>query len=343
MESKDQDYSFDSVSIIGLVIKWKRTFFIITLIAIISSIAAAYIIDEKFKSTVILFPSTTNSISKTLLTANQGGHSTDLLEFGAEEHAEQLLQILNSDVIRDKVIEEFELITHYEIKDNSAYPKTEMYEEYKSNISFRRTEFMAVEIEVLDKNPETAAKIANYIAKLLDDTKTSIQKERAVEAYKIVERAYHDKIKFIDSMRDSLKFINKQGVYDVEQQSLALNEAYAKALMSNNKSGIKVIEEKLKILAEYSSDYMKLSESMIFELAALSEVRVQYERAKVDAEKSLPHTFIINRAVPAEKKSYPVRWLIVSVSTISTILLTLIAIILIENVRQYTPQELKES
>ncbi|MBL4716296.1 MAG: hypothetical protein JKX95_06635, partial [Bacteroidia bacterium] len=128
MESKDQDYSFDSVSIIGLVIKWKRTFFIITLIAIISSIAAAYIIDEKFKSAVILFPSTTNSISKTLLTSNQGGHSTDLLEFGAEEHAEQLLQILNSDVIRDKVIEEFDLITHYEIKDNSAYPKTEMYE-----------------------------------------------------------------------------------------------------------------------------------------------------------------------------------------------------------------------
>ena len=115
----------------------------------------------------------------------------------------------------DKVIEKFDLMSHYEIDAESKYPKTELYEEYESNISFRRTEFMAVEIEVLDRNPEKAAEIANYIAQLLNETKTSIQKERAVEAFRIVEKAYQDKINFVDAIRDSLKVINKLGVYDV--------------------------------------------------------------------------------------------------------------------------------
>lgn len=332
----NKEYSFDSISILTLVIRWRKLLGIITLIAIITSVIASLIIKEKYKSSVILFPGTTNSLSNTLFANNKGGQQNDVMEFGQEEHAEQLLQILHSDMIRDKVIEKFNLMAHYEIDTDSKYPKTELYDEYESNITYRRTEFMAVEIEVLDTDPEKAAEIANYIAQLLNEIKTSIQKERAVEAFRIVDNAYRNKLIFIDGIRDSLKVINKLGVYDVEQQSLALNDAYAKALTSNNRNGAKEIEEKMKLLAEYSSDCIKLSETLIFELAELSELRAQYEKTKIDAEKALPHTFIVNRAVAAEKKSYPVRWLIVAISAVSSFLLALLLVIMLENIRNYS-------
>jgi len=336
MVEKQQGYSFDTVNILGFIIKWWKPIFITTIAATLLAavFSAPFFIKPKFKSYVILFPAVTNSISQALLGDNKGRQDEDFLQFGEEEHAEQLLQILISDLIRNKVIDKFNLMEHYEIDTESDYPLTELYKEFESNISYRRTEFLAVEIEVLDTDPKTAAEIANYISQLLDETKTGIQKERAVQALKIVETAYHNKKRVIDGIRDSLKYINQQGVFDFAEQSLALNEAYAKALMSGNKSGINILESKLKNLAEYGSDYLKLSEFLILELMVFSDLRLKYEKAKIDAEQTLPHTFIVNRAVPAEKKSYPIRWLIVVVSTICTFILTLVTLLVLENIKK---------
>jgi len=44
----------------------------------------------------------------------------------------------------------------------------------------------------------------------------------------------------------------------------------------------------------------------------------------------LSHKFIVEKAYPADKKTYPIRWLIVILSTFSSILLA-IAVILINN------------
>jgi capsular polysaccharide biosynthesis protein len=55
---------------------------------------------------------------------------------------------------------------------------TEALQEYESNITFKRTEYMAVKISVLDKDPQLAADIANTIAALLDSVKNDMQKER---------------------------------------------------------------------------------------------------------------------------------------------------------------------
>ena len=45
---------------------------------------------------------------------------------------------------------------------------------------------------------------------------------------------------------------------------------------------------------------------------------------------SLPHTFVINTAYEAEKKSYPIRWLIVVISAISSLILAVIVLSIID-------------
>ena len=59
-------------------------------------------------------------------------------------------------------------------------------------------------------------------------------------------------------------------------------------------------------------------------------MKAKYEEAKVDATESLPHTFVINTAYKAEKKTYPIRWLIVVVSTIASLFLAVILFSLID-------------
>ncbi len=71
-----------------------------------------------------------------------------------------------------------------------------------------------------------------------------------------------------------------------------------------------------------------------YEKEQLSHLRAKYQEAKVDAEQTLPHKFVVNNAYKAEKKSYPVRWLIVVVSTISAFLLSILVIVALENFKK---------
>lgn len=325
---------FNSSSLFIFLYGWRKLFIAIGILAIVTSaiFSSSYFITPMYKANVIMFPTSTNSISKALMADNSGGKQ-DIMEFGAEEQAEQLLQILNSNKIRARIIEKYNLADHYNIDSDSKYKNTELFREYESNISFRRTEFMAVEIEVFDRDPQTAADIANDISALLDSTKNAMQKERAVKGFHIVEKEYNDLKADIKKMEDSLSSLRKLGVNDYETQAEAYNTQLAIALAHNNASGAKALEEKINNLSEYGGAYVSLRDELEFEKKNLSDLRTKYQEAKVDAEQVLPCKFIVNSAYKAEKKSYPVRWLIVLVTTISSMLLCALSLIVIENIK----------
>ena len=99
-------------------------------------------------------------ISQALL-VEHNPYRKDVLEFGEELEAERLLQILNSDEMQNRIIEEFNLFEHYDIKPEDKHAKTWMNLEFDDHFSFKRTELMSIEIEVLDENPEFAAAMSN--------------------------------------------------------------------------------------------------------------------------------------------------------------------------------------
>ena len=64
-------------------------------------------------------------------------------------------------------------------------------------------------------------------------------------------------------------------------------------------------------------------------------LREKYNNARIDAEQILPSKFTVNRATPAEKKAYPVRWLIVLVTALTAFSISLIILLTLENFRQF--------
>jgi len=79
-----------------------------------------------------------------------------------------------------------------------------------------------------------------------------------------------------------------------------------------------------------------LADNAEYERERLILLRSKYEETMVDASKDVPHKFVVNQAWPSEKKAYPIRWLIVVVSTLSAFLLTVLAIIASENYKRFT-------
>lgn len=287
----NNDYNFNSMDLIRFMFKHKWPIIMVTVIAAIASVIVSYTITPKFKSSVILYPKTQVSVSHALTTAELIDPDDHIMNFGDEEATEQLIQTLYSEDIRLAIIEKFNLMAHYNINAEGEYPMTALHEEFSENIRFKKTEYQAVQIEVMDTDPQMAADIANEIALLLDKTLNRMQNEVAVEILKVVENEYQTLLTEIEEIENQLKeFGNRRS----------------------------------------DPQYLSLSEQLLNENSRLSNLKSKLVEARVNANQNLPRKFIVAKAYPAEKKSYPIRWLICVVSTFSAFVFAVLMMLFIE-------------
>ena len=366
MFQKARDTAYlESTSLLILIIRWKKPLIsAVVVAAIVSAIfSGPLFVTPKFKSSVIFFPSSTNSISKALL-EESNSEKQDILAYGQEEQAEQMLQILNSDEIRETIIKKYNLLQHYKIEADDPYPQSRLYEEFKGNITFSRTEFLSVKIEVLDSDPQMAADIANDISSLLDSMKTKIQHERAKEALNIIETSYNNKLAELKQKEDSLQHLRTLGIIDYGSQAEILSDAYTSAasvfenesamltvldkyheqndsIIVNTRARIKGAAAKMKGLqtqidkiTQYGGASISLNSEIAYDRAEISKLKDKYEKLKLDANQSLTHQFIVNKAVKSERKSYPIRWLIILVTTLGTFFIALFTILSLQRFQE---------
>ncbi|MFM2134690.1 MAG: hypothetical protein RL021_90 [Bacteroidota bacterium] len=361
-QSRETGY-LESVSVFVQAFRWRKPLMITTISAALLAFvfSGPTFIVPKYKSSVVFFPPATNSLSKALFEENVSDKQ-DLMAFGTEEEAEQMLQLLNSDAIRDAIVRKYDLFTHYGISKDSDFPMTRLHEEYRDNISFSRTEFMSVRIDVLDRDPQMAADIANDIAALLDSIKNSIRRDRAQEASSILSRACEVKAASIRIKEDSLKSIRALGVMDYISQSAVYSEEFAKAYATLNQeeaalavlesaapmngldtailrtkvrragaaAGVKAFRGKLNQLASHGDASVALGEELEADRKELFRMRQQLDRLKVDTEQGLSNKFVVNKASRAERKSTPVRWLIVLSTAFGSFVLSFMLLSLLE-------------
>jgi capsular polysaccharide biosynthesis protein len=305
----------------------------ITAIGLVAGVAAAFLITPLYKSEVIMFPAITNSVSKALLTEQSTGRD-DILALGDEEDAEQLLQMLHSDRIRDRVSSHFDLRTVYRIKPEAKHPMSDLRKAYERHIKPEYTKFGSVRVTVLDPHPERAADIANFIAAEVDSVWKEMASERAEKGYNVVEEKVRLLEESIRTMDDSLRVLRRLGVHDYSKQSERYNEYMGAAIVKGDQRAIREFEERFKVLAEHGGAYVAIQDRIFNETKRLSMLRMKLEQAQADRDSDLPHKFVVNRAQPSDKKDYPIRWLVVFISGLAALILALLLIVVQENVRK---------
>lgn len=320
--------------------EYRKPILIILAVAALCAIvfSAPYFITPLYKSTVIIYPTSSNSISKVLISTTYQSEK-DIMNIGEDEQTEQMLQVLNSNRVRDKVIKRFNLMEHYNIKADSKYPFTKLNKLYDSRIKFRRTEYNAVKITVMDSDAALAAQMANDIAEIFDSTMNEMQKEVAVKAFRLVEDEYNTLWNEMHQLEDSLNTLRKLGVFDYESQVEMLSQQLAVELGKSNTQGIKNIQDQLDILAEYGGASYAINQRLDNDRLQLSLVKSKYEEAKMDATQDIPHKFVVTSAFQAERKSYPVRWLIVVVTVLSTMLLLVFCLVVYDRSKGFFRHE----
>ncbi|HBX51852.1 MAG: hypothetical protein A2275_00585 [Bacteroidetes bacterium RIFOXYA12_FULL_35_11] len=303
---------FNNKSIFSVLNKWKIHLAIVAVAAIIlgALISSPIIIKPKFKSFTVLYPVNLPVVSE-------------------ESQTEQMLQLIQSTDIRNRVFKAMDIAKHYEIDTNSnKYWMTDLITEWESNVSFRKTEYESVEIEALDTDPVIASKIVDSLIHFYNKKVQSLHRSKSQEVVVIAKTEKDKKKRQIDSLEKHLKFIRDTfGILDYKIQT----REYSRASYGGRES--KEMQSLVKNLKEKGGEYM-LTDSMLWSaMKYYNQLQIYYENNIRDVQKELTYAHLVSTPYPADKKTYPVRWVIVLMTTISSLILAVIAIIFIESKR----------
>ena len=177
--------------------RWWKVLVAAFVVGAIASGIAAWLIKPLYKSSAVIFPTNSNRLSKAIMDYH---YSLDFMDYGIERDCEYAIQILSSKRMQQAVCEHFNLLEHYGIPADHPHRLFKLEEQYKSNITVKRTEFLGVEIGVLDQDPQWAADIANYIASMYDTLCHEIHHDRALSAAEVMDGVCASMEKEIDSL-----------------------------------------------------------------------------------------------------------------------------------------------
>lgn len=331
MKKENSEYS--SFSLLRFIVsKWKLLT-IITVVAAVAAFVCACFIKPHFKSTAIVYAPRTNSVSKILLADETNNERMDMKAYAIEAETEQMLEILNSRELKDKLIRRHNLIQHYALDTTKKYWQTKLYKNLEESMEIKRTKFGAISITVEDKDPKMACRIANDVVDLLDTIKREIENERARAAYAVMQKQLEDVNAEIDRVDDSIRVIMEHGVFDFESQSERIMQQWAIAVAQGNTAAQQRLQALLDTMAIWGPKAEALHDLQFSFREYQSLVKQKMMDAKVDMDNNIPTKFIIQRAIVPDKKCYPKKSIITLVAGLSALIVSVVILLVIENIK----------
>ena len=257
--------------------RWWRVLLVVAVVAAAASLAVALLIKPLYKSSAVIFPTSSNRLSKAIMDYH---YSLDFMDYGVERDCEYAIQILSSKRMEQAVCEHFNLMEHYGIKPDGAHPMARLAKQYKSNVSVRRTDFLGVEIGVLDQDPQWAADIANYMAAMYDTLCHEIHADRAESAARVMDGV-------VEAMQREIDSIGRQPAGAGSWRD-------------------ELVKQKCEQLAD---------------------VQTRAMQTRVDKGLEVSYKYLVDEAVPSDKKAYPKRMLIVLGGTLGAVVVCIFGLL----------------
>ena len=308
------DKFFNSKNIVDILFKWKWHLTVILVLTLIVSaiISSSLVITPLYKSYTVVYPS-------------------NISPYSDENETEQMVQILQSRDIRDSVVRKFDLARHWKLDSNYQYFMSSLDFLFSQRVKITKTPNEAVEITVWDPDPIMACDMVNGMLQFYNSKVRSMHKEKFLEVLNNYADVVAYKKKSLDSLADRAKELGMNyGMMDYQGQTREV----MRALLGTGGSGRMGEAKKYQKALEEKGGEMKLIEEMMTaEAEGYSVFKLDYDRALLDYHREYTFINVLTKPYPADKKDYPIRWLIVVGSLIAVSFLSIIVIGIIEKNR----------
>jgi tyrosine-protein kinase Etk/Wzc len=209
-------------NLLGVLYRWRRFIIIVTSIMAVASVIISLLLPNWFMaSSRLLLPASSSGGLASALLGDISTAAQSLLGAGGGDYV-RYMAILNSRSVMDDVVQEFDLITVYELEEEE-FPVEEARATLSDNVEFVvDQEFDFFSVEVLDKEPQRAADMSNYFVQKLEEINNELSKQTAGNFREYVEGRYgmaeQDRANMLDSLA---AFQREYGVLDLEAQTVA--------------------------------------------------------------------------------------------------------------------------
>jgi hypothetical protein len=303
----EQGSDFNTGSLYHLAVKWKWHLLVIAIISSLASsiFSSSLFIEPKFKSTAVVYP-------------------VNIVPYSNESATEQLLQMFQSADVKNKIIEKFDLANHYGLGDNSKEPNTQMIREFNENVSISKTEFESINIEILDKDPVKACGMVNEIISETNLKCRQLQREKSQEMLGMYAKQLELKKSEIDTLKSQIRKLRLDNeIIDLPTQT---REATRGLVSTKGGEASRILNKMQDVGAEMTALNTKLDAALIY----FVKTKAAYDDITGDLNKELTYTNVVAKPFVADIKSYPIRWIIVLISTMASLFLGFIIISLSE-------------
>ena len=313
---------FNNLNLIAIFWKWRKQILIVSIATGIAAIifSSPFFIKPLYTSTAIIYPN-------------------NIKAYSDESNTEQMLQFLESADIRDSLINEFDLYRHYDINpsDKRAYYHLSLY--YDDAVTIRKTLYESVEIKVRDTDPVTACNMVKAIIDAFNKKVRKVQHEKYAEAYVLSHQVVLHKLREIDSLNLLLKGMHARNqLLDFDQQTKEMIRGYLRTIDGASRTSINTPEimRLKKELETKGTDFLIIDNQFRQAIDEFGKLKEAEDLAFKDYNRNFSYINLITAPYPAQKNSYPIRWLIVLSGMLVTVVTSMIVVIAIENRKNFS-------
>lgn len=348
------------LEIIRIALKWRKPIISVCLIAIVAAAIVALLLPNQFKSVSMFYAGSSQALDgKSIFNYK----SDNVPLFGSDEDVDHLLAIGNSQKLAFNIISKFNLYKAYQIDSGiSPYYREAVLKQFNNNYSIKKNDLGALEITVYDEDKQRAAAIANEIMTQIDNYNRETLAAINSKNSNIYKQRYEEKIASLRKLKDSLNNTSaKFGIFDPKTQKelistetskttndlvaakaklniLAKNYNANDTIIINLKAEISGLEERYKNIIKSSGNDFNKGASMVSsleieienKLAEAMEAKEVMEQVTLASFNASSTINVIEYAEPAERKSKPIRWLIVAITFSLTAFLSLLFAVITE-------------
>jgi uncharacterized protein involved in exopolysaccharide biosynthesis len=253
---------------------------IVVLICTSISLIFSFIVKPRYKAKASFFVPLNTSLENALSNP----------QFGFDIEADRLLQLLNSEQIKDSVVKKFYLTNYFEIDTLEYAWRDKLTELFRKRIICFRTNVMSIVIEVETYDPIFSKQIAAYMLDVLQKCRERLLKTNSGEAIISFKNMYEEKKNEVDTLYMKIAKLREK----INSSRVMLTNVNVNITTnSNTKNQPEEIELEV------------MSQKYINENNRLNELKGKYENALNIYNSPITKFYVIDNAYPIYTKSFP--------------------------------------
>lgn len=208
---------------IGILYKWKKFIIVNFFVVSVITITITLLITNLYKSKAVIMLSEQQGLNALGALSNVGSLFGGFLGGSGDTQIDKIFGYIESNRLRNDIIDKFGLEQYY---DFSKYKREKTLKQLQEDLTYDLTDNGFIEVSMIHSNPDSAAKIVNYMVSELDKINREIILQNASNYRKFVEKRYLRNVEDLRKAQEDMKlFQTEYGVYAIPDQFQVAFEA----------------------------------------------------------------------------------------------------------------------